>query len=224
MVEQFSILEISRRVRTGQDSIYELSAHLPCHFHINSIHDFSLLEISPVLQELLQMSAAELQVTGPELLEQIVHPSDLKNAIRLNQSYLAEIDSRSHISFFQRLTFPKKPEPHFFFTRGKLLDQNRILNMSLPLHHSSLFNHKVLELYENAQFIRDHIHKFNRLTEREITVCKTLCNGENLSEVALLLGVSKHTAKNHRTNIYRKLEVKNFFEFYYFASRFKLNI
>lgn len=223
MIEQLSILEISRRVREGRDSIYELSAHLPCHFHINSTHDFALLEISPVLQQLLDMSAEELQVSGPALLGRIVHPSDLKQAIRLNERYLQQRDALSHVSFFQRLSFPNIADPHFFFTRGKVLDQDRILNMSLPLQHSSLFNHKVLELYENAQFIRDHIHKFNRLTEREITVCQTLCNGENLADVAQILGVSKHTAKNHRTNIYRKLEVKNFFEFYYFASRFKLN-
>lgn len=223
MTAQFSIREITRRVQTGRHSIEELGRHLPCHLHINSVSDFSLLEISSGLQQLLALSEEALRVQGPELLHRIVHPGDLENAIRLNEDYLRHSEEQSHSSFFQRVTFPTSSEQHFFFTRGKLLDSKRILNISIPLQNSSLFKHRVFELYEDAQFIRHHIHQFNRLTEREITVCKYLCEGGSLGDVAAQLGVSRHTAKNHRTNIYRKLEVKNFFEFYYFASKFKLN-
>lgn len=225
MIDQYGIFEISSRIRQGTDSLEELSAHLPCHLHTNATSDFRLLEFGDSLQQLLGVSREEVQTQGMYLLQRIVHPDDLRQAIELNQSYLRRTDEQSHVSFFQRIRIPHGvQQEEFLFTRGRLLDPDQILNLSLPLRNSSLFNHKMIELYESASFIQNHIHQFNRLTSREIVVCRYLCNGETLNDVADQLGVSKHTVKNHRTNIYRKLEVRNFFEFYLFASKFKLHL
>ncbi len=225
MTNHLGILEVSRRIRQGTDTLEELSAHLPCHLHINATDDFRLLEFGDSLAGLLGVSREEVATQGAYLLQRRVHPDDLQQAIQLNQAYLAKAHEQSHVSFFQRIRNPRTAQTHeFLFTRGRLLVPQRILNLSLPLQNASLFHHKLIELYEGASFIQAHLHQFNRLTSREIVVCRHLCQGNSLQEVADQLGVSKHTAKNHRTSIYRKLEVRNFFEFYLFASKFKLHL
>lgn len=46
-----------------------------------------------------------------------------------------------------------------------------------------------------------------RLTERELGVIKALARGESNKEVARSLGISEKTARNHTSNIYRKLHI-----------------
>lgn len=222
MMARYSVQEIVRRVQSEKDGIETLSEFLPCYMHINSLQDFSLLETDRSLLNHFQMDMESIKAGGFALLEKVVHPQDLANAVKVNQEYLENSSEQSHVSFFQRIVFPETGKEQFYFTRGKVLDADRILNISIPLQDSELFNHRVFDLYENANFIRGNIHKFNLLTEREVTVCKLLCEDATLQSVADKLGVSKHTVKNHKTNIYRKLEVRNYFEFYFFAQRFKL--
>ena len=222
MLAQFNIHELSRRIKSGENSVEELSSHLPCYMHINSTHDFSLLETDQTIERYFQRSKAEINAGGFELLQQVVLADDLAVASKQTTDYLLNAEFQNNVSFFQRIRFPEQDEL-FFFTRGKLLDNDRIFNLSIPLENASLFNHKVLDIYERASFIQRNIEKFNRLTQREILVSKALCNGDNIQNIADHLKISKHTIKNHKVNIYRKLEVRNYFEFYYFATSFKLN-
>lgn len=221
MLHHFNIQEISRRVRDNENSIEEISSFLPCYMHINSTNDFSLIETDQSLLQFFQKSKEEINAGGFELLQNIVHSEDLINAAAQTTHYLERSGVQNNVSFFQRIRFPEIDE-QFYFTRGKLLDNERILNLSIPLENASLFNHRVLDLFENASFIQRNIGRFNQLTQREIDVCRALCQGDNLNEVADQMNVSRHTIKNHKSNIYRKLEVRNYFEFYYFATKFKL--
>jgi len=222
MLEHFNIQEISRRVRNKENSIDEISSFLPCYMHINATTDFSLIETDQVLLQFFQKTKDEINQGGFELLQRVVDSTDLMNAAEMTTNYLRNTKSQSNVSFFQRIRFPEVDE-QFYFTRGKALDEKRILNLSIPLENASLFNHKVLDLFENASFIRSNIEKFNRLTQREIDVCRELCQGDRIVQIADRMKVSQHTIKNHKSNIYRKLEVRNYFEFYYFATKFKLN-
>ncbi len=47
------------------------------------------------------------------------------------------------------------------------------------------------------------------ISNRERAVIRFLCEGKSSREIAELLFISFHTAKNHIRNIYRKLKVKN---------------
>lgn len=221
MLHHFNIQEISRRVRDNENSIEEISSFLPCYMHINSTTDFSLIETDQSLLQFFQKTKEEINAGGFELLQNTVHSDDLMNAATQTTHYLEHSENLNNVSFFQRIRFPEIDE-QFYFTRGKILDNARILNLSIPLENASLFNHKVLDLFENASYIQRNIGKFNQLTQREIDVCRALCQGENLSQVADQMKISRHTIKNHKSNIYRKLEVRNYFEFYYFATKFKL--
>ena len=46
-----------------------------------------------------------------------------------------------------------------------------------------------------------------RLTERELGVIKALARGKSNKEIALSLGISEKTVRNHASNIYKKLHI-----------------
>lgn len=223
MFEKYSIQEIARQIKKNEKSIEEISKALPCHVHINSTSDFSLLEADKKILQLFDLTKADINEQGISLLEKTVNKIDLDNAIQVNLNYLKKKQVMSHVSFLQRVNFKTNPQEQLYYTRGKIIDEQRILNLSVPIQDLNLFNHESLKVYHNSIFIKSNIHKYNLLTKREIQICKFLCDGSSLNEIAISLGISEHTIKNHKINIYKKLEVTNFFSFYNFCSKFKLN-
>ena len=59
------------------------------------------------------------------------------------------------------------------------------------------------------------------LTQRELEVTDLLCHGYSNREIAMILFISEHTAKDHTKNIYRKLGVHSRFELAAMINRMK---
>ncbi|WP_375562821.1 helix-turn-helix transcriptional regulator [Bernardetia sp. OM2101] len=222
MFDQFSIQEVSRQIKAGEKSIEEITRHIPCHLHINSLEDFSVIETDTKLLEYFDIDIEELNREGFTYLQKTVHPQDLTNAVNVNLDYITNQEEMTHVSFFQRVTYPSHREM-LYYTRGKILDDSRILNLSVPVQDLELFNQSINDIYDNVNFIKENLERFSLLTKKEIEVCKYLCGGNSLQGVADAMGVSTHTIKNHKINIYRKMNVHSFFRFYNFAVKFKIH-
>jgi DNA-binding NarL/FixJ family response regulator len=63
---------------------------------------------------------------------------------------------------------------------------------------------KMLTTFEG---IRSEAEIAPRLTERELEVVKALARGKSNKEIALSLGISEKTVRNHASNIYKKLHI-----------------
>jgi DNA-binding NarL/FixJ family response regulator len=63
---------------------------------------------------------------------------------------------------------------------------------------------KMLTTFEG---IRSDAEITPRLTERELEVVKALARGKSNKEIALSLGISEKTVRNHASNIYKKLHI-----------------
>lgn len=222
-MNSFTITEINRQILSGEKTLYEISEYLPCYLHINSLNDFSVLEADSTIQNYFDLDISEINKQGFSLLEKHVDSNDLANAIMLNQEYLKKQDEKNHVSFIQRINFPKIKKDSFFYTRGKILDENRILNLSISIEELKLFNHRFFNLFESASFIKRNIPKYDSLTKRELFICKYLIRESSLNDIARILNISAHTVKNHKINIYKKIGVNNYFDFYYFCSKFKID-
>lgn len=222
LLEKFSIQEISRQILTKEKTLHEVNEHLPCHSHINSIEDFSIIETDKKMLNYFDMSIESINNAGFELLQRVVHRDDLNNAVNVNMHYLQNLDTMTHVSFFQRATFNQNSEEQNFYTRGRALDSKRIFNLSIPIHDIGLFHHKISDICEHTTFVKANIERYNQLTKRELIIAKNLLKGSNMREIAKELHISIHTLKNHKTSIYKKMNVKNYFEFYNFANKFKL--
>ncbi|WP_010177323.1 helix-turn-helix transcriptional regulator [Aquimarina agarilytica] len=222
-MQNFSITEISRQILSGEKTIQEISDYLPCHIHTNSLDDFRILEADSTVLNHIDRTADELLQHGPELMIEMVNPDDLRNAIDANFKYLENLETQNHVAFFQRVKFPKEKEEHCFYTRGRVLDDNRIINLSVPTHELKLFNHTVLDLFQNSSFIKRNLAVFDSLTKKEVMLCQYFCQENSLKDIADSLHLSIHTIKNHKINIYKKLNVNNFYDFYYFCTKFKID-
>jgi DNA-binding CsgD family transcriptional regulator len=222
LLEKFSIQEISRQIRTNEKTLHEINEYLPCHSHINSTEDFSILETDCKMTDYFDMSMECINNAGFEFLQRIVNKGDLNNAINANMYYLQNLETETHVSFFQRIKFNQISEEQNFYTRGRILDAKRIFNLSIPIHNIHLFHHKMSDICEHTDFVRANTGRYNQLTKRELTIAEKLAKGDTMQKVSEELTISIHTLKNHKTNIYKKMNVKNYFEFYNFASKFKL--
>jgi len=61
--------------------------------------------------------------------------------------------------------------------------------------------------------------KYKKLTNREKEVLKCIAIGDNTSTIANKLGISESTVKNHKTNIFQKLNVSSSAEAVFYASK-----
>ena len=58
-----------------------------------------------------------------------------------------------------------------------------------------------------------------KLSPREITVVRCLCDGQTIRETAVTLGISHKTVEGIVTHIYHKAAVRNRFGFFIWCSR-----
>ena len=186
------------------------------------MHDLSLLEVDTKLQQNFDLSKEAINQQGFGLIQRTVDAQDLIHAVNINMHYIQHQQEKTHISFFQKVTFPTIKETQLYYTRGKILDEHQILNLSIPIQNIELFNQNMFQICENTKLMQQKAHNFNQLTPTEIQICKLLMEGNSIKKIAEISTSSIHTIKHHRTNIYKKLEVKNFFGFYHFMKFFKL--
>ena len=215
------IYQLEKQLVNGEKSLEEISDYLPSYVHTNNLDDFEVIESDNKLCNLLSLSMEELVSLK---LDDVVHPVDLHKSIQLTKNYLANLEHQHFIQFFQRTYLKSRNYEELLFTSSRLMDGNKLLNLSTPVKKIELFNKKIWSLLEEADFIKNNIHKFALLTPKEIEIASLLAKGYSLNEVSIRNNISLNTAKKHRRNIYSKLEVTNYYEFYRFAKIFKLDI
>ncbi len=74
---------------------------------------------------------------------------------------------------------------------------------------------RVLKVYSSIE--KPKASSLDLLTEREKEILKLVAEGYTSKQIGEMLYISPKTADNHRTNIYRKLEIKNSHELVEFA-------
>jgi DNA-binding CsgD family transcriptional regulator len=95
-----------------------------------------------------------------------------------------------------------------------------IANQTQHLKASILRGHLVARLYaidlaiekqrELALDIGEHLRK--RITQRELTIMRSICQGLGNQEIATQLGISKRTTDHHVSSLLRKLSATNRFQ------------
>lgn len=69
----------------------------------------------------------------------------------------------------------------------------------------------------------DIFQKIQKLTPRELEICKLICQAYTSQKIASLLFISKHTVETHRKHILRKLNVNNIVELIGLVSQLNIN-
>lgn len=219
----FSIHEIARQISNNEKSIDEVSETLPCYLHINDLSDFSVLDTDKKILDFYKISIEEIREQGFEILKEYVHQDYLVHAVNANMDYIERHEELNYVSFLQRIC-NVGVQDQVFHSKGKIIEGNRILNVSISMTDMEFFNKSIFDICDDTMLMKRKSPFFDRLTKKEITISKELVHGNNLQEISNKLGCSSHTVRHHKNNIYRKLEVKNYFEFYNFIKNFKIHL
>lgn len=219
----FSIHEIARQISSNEKSIDEVSETLPCYLHINDLSDFSVLDTDKKILDFYKISVEEIREQGFEIVKKYVHKDYLVHAVNANMDYIERQEDLNYVSFLQRICRTGM-EDQIFHSKGKIIEGNRILNVSISMTDIEFFNRSIFDICDDTMLMKRKSPFFDRLTKKEITVSKELVHGNNIREISEKLGCSSHTVRHHKSNIYRKLEVKNYFEFYGFIKNFKIHL
>jgi DNA-binding CsgD family transcriptional regulator len=119
---------------------------------------------------------------------------------------------------FRTLGWPERQEEVglYFETSGGLIE----LGLYRPRAHRTVDSDTLRRLSELCAPLAAAFNKhaavaprvparISRLSPRETTITELLLQGWSSFDIALRLGISRHTVKDHRKQIFRKLEVRN---------------
>lgn len=212
--------QISKPLQQINQSFDELSKGIPSFIFLNSSINFEFLAIDFKLKE---HATSFTNANQENILKEFISEKCLEKVSNKYLKYLDTNEFQKPLSFIQKIDNIKTCKSELYYIRGKVIENRKIVSIAIPLQGMNLFNHDGDKLYQNSVFINKNFEKYNTITKTELLVCKYLCKGLSLKKISLLLQKSEHTIKNHKNNLYKKMEVTNFFDFYNFSHKFKIN-
>ena len=87
-----------------------------------------------------------------------------------------------------------------------------IILLVVYLQLAPFLNHTLHQTPSESSVVPVVPASFSCLTQRELEVANLICHGHSNKDIAKMLFISEHTAKDHTKNIYRKLGIHSRFE------------
>jgi DNA-binding CsgD family transcriptional regulator len=168
--------------------------------------------------EFLDYQRAEIEEMGFEFFLKTMHPDDM--AIIGNA--LAKLDNGTDNLYagVYRLK-PKNQDYKWVIGAIKVLEKKdgkpwRFLNATLNIDHMKDTQEQIIALSKENLQLKNQM-KICTLTNREKQIIKLIANGRTDKEIGNTLFISQATAKTHRNNILRKLNLRNAASLAHFA-------
>lgn len=180
-----------------------------------SVVVFDLFRLKPIwtnnsLRKTLGLKPNK-KLTTEEIID-LYHPDDQDFLLEM-RSFFRENKNGTFNAFYKFRN--AKGEYMWFYTTAKLFRYHKRLNifevLGVTLDFSSqLYYGRNLKLFAQEKLQSLNPKNINRITKREKQIIKYFSNGFKTREIAELLGISFYTVGNHRKNVLKKLELKNF--------------
>ncbi|MFP4024563.1 MAG: helix-turn-helix transcriptional regulator [Thiohalospira sp.] len=222
------LFTLDKKRRQGIISITEVGDFFPVGVVINSRNGENLY-MNAMSEQILGYTAEETRELGKNYAKAIQY--DEKEA----REILNEIDDFFHcqddsaiLAQFQRLRPKHKKDYEWMYIASKLLcekpDQpaSKRLLIAAPVSHMGNMNCKIKRVLEENLYMKKNFKRFAALTKREKEVLSLVAVGKESKEISEMLFISRYTVEQHRKNIARKIEHRNFTELIQFAMAFDL--
>ncbi len=223
-INKIDLLQVANLLQKEEKSFVTISKQMPCYLFLNSTDNFSFLKIDSKLSNTSSLPLKKDISSEQSILEQFVHKKSLKQISKTFLNYINGFNYDKPLSFIQEIEYAHNHKIELYYIRGKVINNQKVVSLCIPLQNMNLFNHDSLKLFENSLFIKKNLERYSSITNTELKVCKHLCKGKRLKEIAELFQKSEHTIKNHKNSLYKKMGVTNFFDFYNFSHKFKIDI
>ena len=104
----------------------------------------------------------------------------------------------------------------------KAANLSGVLSITEPIDRGLSISKKIRRLISEEAFKRNHEKNFGYLTMRESEILRLLAEGFNNPQISDHLYISRRTVEQHRKNINRKLNVRNYKDILSYAYAFDL--
>ena len=219
-----SLFLVGNDLARGRLQLEDVSYATACHIHVNNSQNVAVEYIDDQVPRHFNITPEEVEKDGLAVVQRVCHPEDLTRLqLVLNRLALNE-DQHQVASVFMRMQrVDDAPQDYsLHLIAFKIYQGERCLGLTVPVSNFDNIAVKIADLLNERSFLKNNFQKFASLTPREREILTLLAVGRNNPEIADLLSISRRTVENHRKNIRRKLEIKNFVELMQFAQAFDL--
>jgi DNA-binding CsgD family transcriptional regulator len=194
------------------------------------IHDLEgkVVYMSKWGRDYLGTTNEQLRNLGMEYYSRYFNGDDAKDYVPKILGLLERNNDDEFISFFQQVRQSPGHEWAWYLSAVKIFVRDNdgkpmlTLTQALPVDAQHHIAAKAQRLLEENGFLRKNYHVFDQLTKREKEILRLMALGDSSLEIAGKLGISDKTAKTHRKNIRRKLNVENNYDLIRFSQAFDL--
>ncbi|MCO6163928.1 response regulator transcription factor [Flavobacterium sp. NRK F7] len=141
--------------------------------------------------------------------------------------FIAKNDISQTLTYFQQVRKNNNEPWVWYLSVNKIILQENglpslVLTLAQPVSELTSVVNRLDKLMEEHLFLKESLHKFSLISEREKQVLKLLALGKTNDEIAKTLFISINTAKTHRKKIKEKLKAETTIELHKYASAFRL--
>jgi DNA-binding CsgD family transcriptional regulator len=168
--------------------------------------------------DFLGYSREEMDEMGFRLFLETIHPDDMEMIANAMVKFASDPDS--FYAGIYRLK-PKNEDYKWVFGAIKVMETRngvpwRFLNLTQDIDQMKDTQNQIIALTKENNRLKNQI-KLDALTKREKEIIKHIAEGKTDKEIGNKLFISHKTAKTHRNNIHRKLNVSNSAAIVHFA-------
>jgi DNA-binding CsgD family transcriptional regulator len=219
---------LKKRIAAKMAAIEAVADELPGVVVIHKLSDLSVVYMSPKGVQLLGISLEEIVGMGPDYHKRFFNTEDALEYVPKIIGLLEKNNGKESVSFFQQVRGLHQTEWTWYLSSIRIFiwdDAGKPLlaiTFAVPVDTEHPITTKVARMLEENTFLRQHYHRFIRLSKREQQVLKLLSLGKSSNEIARELFISISTADTHRRNIKNKLQASSFFDLQQYARAFDL--
>ncbi len=189
---------------------------LPANVYVNQIDDLvdftssKNIYFNPQALGQLSYTREEIDRMGHEFFFKVMHPDDFK----VGPDSISFLDMKEGESYggFQRILY-KDGNYHWNYGYSAVLEWKdgkpwRFVNCNIDVDNQMSTLEQFLQLVRENNTLRKKL-VLQILTRRELEVAKLIAGGNTDKEISAALFISLKTAKTHRNNIIKKLNLRN---------------
>ena len=189
------------------------------------------LYISPNCQDITGWSAEELMAGGVRFFFEKLHPDDVPAAIKFSElinAYFSKLPENEKSKYSGQwdyrvcnrngvyTKYTQRDHALKYSTDGRI-EQYLVFFSGIENYKTHESQHlRLTNGVENYLYKHDHksgtTYMLECLTKRELEIIVLISKSFSLKEIAVKLGISFNTVKNHSNNILKKLEAKDSME------------
>lgn len=223
------LFTLEQKHRKGKIEICDIGDFFPTGVLINGKNGANLY-MNELSEQILGYAAEETRAMGEKYRTAIQYDEkEARQIVNQIDDFFRRQDTSEILTQFQRLCPKHKAGYEWMYIASKLFcDQSndepadKRLLIAVPVKNMGHMNRKISRVLEENLYMKKNFKRFAALTKREKEVLSLVTVGKESKEIGEILFISHHTVEQHRKNIAKKIEHRNFAELIQFAMAFDL--